>query len=341
MLGQAINIQPPTTSQAINIQPATTTVKKETKVAKPRVKKEPKAKAPKVKKEPKPKAVKAKKEPAPKTPKRKPAFKLPPEANIYMNDAMRSRVVRAMNQRMFVMSRELSQSDESVEKFEVLGSIGNNYTVTIGPTIKCSCMDYAIRRVHCKHILMILLKVYRLPYDNPIFRRLQTSAPERIEARTHARVVDPSVLVPREIREKILSITQRNHPQAASPSIDKTTERRPLDTSDCPVCFEEFEEAKIAEIDFCKTCGNNVHKECFQTWARSKGSNVSCVYCRAKWVKDTPAVAGPSKKSVRELDPAHINENYYANFADELGIERTRDTSTYKYRGSYPIRKWD
>lgn len=157
---------------------------------------------------------------------------------------MRSRVVRAMNQRMFVMSRELSQSDESVEKFEVLGSIGNvshhiisisfllttdfvlqNYTVTIGPTIKCSCMDYAIRRVHCKHILMILLKVYRLPYDNPIFRRLQTSAPERIEARTHARVVDPSVLVPREIREKILSITQRNHPQAASPSIDKTTER--------------------------------------------------------------------------------------------------------------------
>lgn len=38
---------------------------------------------------------------------------------------MRSRVTRAMKQRMFVMSRELSASDDSVEKFEVLGSIGN------------------------------------------------------------------------------------------------------------------------------------------------------------------------------------------------------------------------
>lgn len=72
-------------------------------------------------------------------------------------------------------------------------------------------------------------------------------------------------------------------------------------------------------------------------WARSKGTNVSCVYCRAKWVTEQPA-AGPSKKTVRQLDPAHINEGYYANFASELGIARKRDTSTYKINGSYPLR---
>lgn len=33
-----------------------------------------------------------------------------------------------------------------------------------------------------------------------------------------------------------------------------------MDTSDCPICFEEFEEANIDAIDFCKVCGNNVHK---------------------------------------------------------------------------------
>lgn len=72
-------------------------------------------------------------------------------------------------------------------------------------------------------------------------------------------------------------------------------------------------------------------------WARSKGANVSCVYCRSKWVTDSPTAAGPSRRSVRDLDRAHINEGYYANFAAELGIERKRDTSTYKYNGSYPL----
>jgi hypothetical protein len=38
---------------------------------------------------------------------------------------MRGRVIRAMKQKMFVLSRELDGQDESVEKFEVLGSIGN------------------------------------------------------------------------------------------------------------------------------------------------------------------------------------------------------------------------
>lgn len=38
---------------------------------------------------------------------------------------MRGRVLRAMKQKMFVISRELDQRNDSCEKFEVLGSIGN------------------------------------------------------------------------------------------------------------------------------------------------------------------------------------------------------------------------
>lgn len=73
-------------------------------------------------------------------------------------------------------------------------------------------------------------------------------------------------------------------------------------------------------------------------WARSKGADVSCVYCRSKWIADRPtSVANPSKKTVRQLDPAHINEGYYANYAAELGIARKRDTSTYRTNGNYPL----
>lgn len=192
-------------------------------------------------------------------------------------------------------------------------------------------MDHAIRRTHCKHILMVLLKVYRLGFDNPMFQKLTTTREERIRARSSGRVVDPSVLVPTIIRERILKLSHGEQEQVEShPQI----ERRSLDTSDCPICFEEFEQAKIDSIDYCKVCGNNIHQECFNMWKSSKGRDVSCVYCRSKWV--FPRSNEPAKKSVYSLDSKHRYEGV-ANFALELGLDRKRDTSTYKtYRG-YPL----
>lgn len=51
---------------------------------------------------------------------------------------MRGRVLRAMKQRMFVMSRELSAQDDTVEKFEVIGSIGN-----VSRAIPC-CLPFSL-----------------------------------------------------------------------------------------------------------------------------------------------------------------------------------------------------
>lgn len=44
---------------------------------------------------------------------------------------------------------------------------------------------------------------------------------------------------------------------------------------------------------WCKSsCGNNMHKVCFDQWAKSKrnqGQQVTCVYCRAVWALDEKA----------------------------------------------------
>lgn len=174
---------------------------------------------------------------------------------------------------------------------------------------------------------MVLLKVYRLGVDSNMLQSLYTSPDERLRARSSGRLVDRSVLVPTSIREKILKLTTES-PEAPS----EQAERRPLDTSDCPICFEEFEQAKINLIDYCKVCGNNIHQECFNMWKASKGRDVTCVYCRAQWVFPS-ASNGAAKKSARQMDPAHRFEGT-VNFASELGMERKRDTSTYKtYRG--------
>lgn len=148
-------------------------------------------------------------------------------------------------------------------------------------------------------------------------------------ARSSGCIVDPSVLVPLNIRNKILSLKYEGLPQTEP---QEQPQRRPLDTSDCPICFEEFEQDKIDTIDFCKVCGNNIHQECFDMWKASKGSNVTCVYCRSKWVYASSS-AGPTKKPLYALGHDHINEGV-ANFAKELGMTRKRDTSLYKsYRG--------
>ena len=60
-------------------------------------------------------------------------------------------------------------------------------------------------------------------------------------------------------------------------SEEHDSKRKPME-HDCPVCFTEFE-PKREEVVWCKTCGNNTHKMCFERWATSqKGKQVTCMY---------------------------------------------------------------
>lgn len=72
---------------------------------------------------------------------------------------------------------------------------------------------------------MALLKVYRAPCNSPLYQSLNTTRDQRLAARSTARTVDPSVLVPQEIRQKILSITHKSHPDAA-PVVDENIDKR-------------------------------------------------------------------------------------------------------------------
>lgn len=48
------------------------------------------------------------------------------------------------------------------ETFDVLGSTGNVYTVTISHIPKCTCPD-ASKGNHCKHIIFVFLKILSVP----------------------------------------------------------------------------------------------------------------------------------------------------------------------------------
>ncbi|KAI8885803.1 hypothetical protein K501DRAFT_68179 [Backusella circina FSU 941] len=235
---------------------------------------------------------------------------------------MASRVVRVLTQRIFVLSR--SQLDDSREVFEIIGSVGTTYTVRIEDHMSCNCVDYRYKRLHCKHILTVLLKVYRLHFSSNLFKSLNTSAADRKAAmENNMSMIDPSVLVSREAREKILNVMTNK----SKYNNNEKAEQRPLDTSDCPVCFETFEPENINFIAFCFICGNNIHKQCLQQWIDSKGGidRATCVYCRSPWVQEDQA---PSLKSWRDVDADH-RDGTFVNFAEEMNISRKRDQSSY------------
>lgn len=72
-------------------------------------------------------------------------------------------------------------------------------------------------------------------------------------------------------------------------------------------------------------CGTNLHKDCFQQWAASKGAGaVTCVMCRAPWVYETEL----------DVEKATTGEEGYKNVAEQLGLSRERQYSYSKrWRG--------
>lgn len=85
-----------------------------------------------------------------------------------------SRIERALSQRMFLVDRLDAAGGawggEAVrQRFSVLGSTGNVYTVTIGDAgNSCTCPDNSRSRGRCKHALFVLLKVLKVPADHPL-----------------------------------------------------------------------------------------------------------------------------------------------------------------------------
>merc|ERR1719233_2575562 len=206
---------------------------------------------------------------------------------------IQDRIYRAQNQRMFMVSCE--ELDDETRKYAVLGSTGNIYNVTITLKPKCTCPDYLTRGDCCKHILLVYLKVL-----------FENAPPVLI-----------GVLANDAVRLRYCELTGKTF--EGNSTVEEKGKQRALE-GDCPVCMEEFDESQRSKVDFCKECGNNIHKDCLANWKRgckNQGNPVTCVYCRSPW-PETGNPKGRTKKRGR-----------YHNLGELQGISVQRDTSSY------------
>ncbi|KAI8719610.1 hypothetical protein NCS52_00742200 [Fusarium sp. LHS14.1] len=209
--------------------------------------------------------------------------------------------------RFYVLNRTRRGTHDCPEEdIEMTGSTGNIYNVHIGKRPSCTCPHYA-KGNQCKHILYVMKKVLNAPFD----------------------LVYQLGLLSTEL-QTIFAVA----PPISAPSGGQSDKRKPIE-GDCPICYCELEADNPGSIVWCKAaCGQNIHQECFQMWARTKGAsgNVTCPMCRSDWKGDEGAV-----KNVRK-DKGDIEEGYI-NVGDQLGISRVRDESSYSRWHNYHRRR--
>ncbi|CAK0879657.1 unnamed protein product, partial [Prorocentrum cordatum] len=153
----------------------------------------------------------------------------------------------------------------------------------------CSCLDFAKGGGVCKHLLFVALRVLKLDRDD--HRVWQTS------------------LVPSELAPLLARLDRDPAADASAASVaadasvlrgylqvcgeGAAVARRPL-PADCPICFEEMQAetpaaaaagAREAQVEFCGTCGHNVHADCRGRWAAASPSGDACPLCRSPWGK--------------------------------------------------------
>ncbi|KAI0376764.1 hypothetical protein F5Y04DRAFT_197608 [Hypomontagnella monticulosa] len=226
---------------------------------------------------------------------------------------------RATSQRFYVLNRTRTGTEECPEEIvELTGSTGNIYNVHITQQPWCTC-PHSMGGNQCKHVLYVLCRVLRARFD----------------------LVYQLALLSSELREIFDGAPLIENPSAHSRDSEKDKDkngdrnRKPIE-GDCPICFTEFEGEDAEATVWCRaTCGQNMHAECFDRWASTKrNETVTCPMCRTPWKKDKDDDDEDEEElDIRKLkERGTIGEDGYINVADQLGISRYRNFSTY-YNG--------
>lgn len=218
------------------------------------------------------------------------------------------RLHRAQTQRMFVIDRIPTGTDDLPEEtIEMAGTTGNVYRVTVNQVPRCTCPDNS-KGNQCKHIVYVLHNVLKAPSHLQYQLAFLTSELRDIFAAAPT---------------PIASASSSSSSTSASSSADPSSNRKAIE-GDCPICFTAFEPGE-EEIVFCRAaCGNNIHAECFEQWAKSQaGKAVRCVYCRTPWQGDEEQMMRICRDKARK-GVAGVNGEGYVNVASELGLSGAR-----------------
>jgi E3 ubiquitin-protein ligase ZSWIM2 len=178
-----------------------------------------------------------------------------------------------------------------------------SHRVVIGEVHSCSCRRAEQQRLQqhlqqrpCKHVLFVLLKVFRVPPTSPLLLNRGLTDPQ----------LDEVVMgrAPRRGRTRRGPAATRPASATTAPTCAAATARRSVGSGDdCPICMESLADESRGRLDWCSDadgCGNSVHRRCLQVWAKhhrrsaaaaaaaaapdaAPDAPLPCPWCRAPW----------------------------------------------------------
>jgi hypothetical protein len=181
---------------------------------------------------------------------------------------------RGRKQKIFLILTHEYDDDCLERKYEVMGTTGNVYTVTICRTPTCSCPDYVTRHKRCKHIYFVLTRIMRIKEDQ-----------EDIAHYTDEDLQDMFDNIPQIVDNLKVDTTKltkfKNLKNGTFEHLMKTI--TPDDV--CPICLDDMYCCE-EELIHCKySCGNALHKECFDMYNK-KQHTVKCLFCFGNWNRE-------------------------------------------------------
>jgi len=162
------------------------------------------------------------------------------------------RAERAKTQKIYLINRNIE--DETATS-EVMGSRGIIYTVKLDGNPTCSCPDHETRNTRCKHILFILIRIFKL--EDP-YREKFTK--QQIKKYINSYKDNISKLnVSYDYENKCIDVGIKNL------------------NDDCPICLDELNNGE--KYVHCKeSCGRCIHEDCYNVVLK-KQFCPKCPYC--------------------------------------------------------------
>ncbi len=161
---------------------------------------------------------------------------------------MEDRINRALKQKMYLL-------DIKDNSYVVEGSSGVNYLINLSDKkATCNCQDFIRRRLMCKHIMFILIRVYK----NNIFNY---SVYQNFTSMCNSKLLYKEKLY----KENVLENTENTE--------------NTVSIEQCLICFENTDKNSTK----CKTCVTVCHNSCLNIWLKNKNT---CPMCRSIWKKE-------------------------------------------------------
>lgn len=185
-----------------------------------------------------------------------------------------ARKKRGKSQRIFLILTHESDKDYE-RKYEVMGTTGNAYTVTVNARPSCTCPDHTTRNRRCKHIFFVLTRIMKVREDQ-----------EDIEKYTEDDLEEMFENIPNITENLKVNVTQLNRYRTLQKNKNGEVDRKEIDDDEmCPICLGDMLDCD-EELSYCRYyCGTNIHKECFDMY-NSKQYSIKCLFCHNNWIEE-------------------------------------------------------